>query len=457
MCIEKNNSPVSGGPTDAKDSPSPQEASQPAPIDQQRYKHLFETAPDAIFVADTQSGIILEANDSAARLLGLPLKQILGMHQSQLHPPEDAQRYRKRFQERTQTESGFLAEDTYAQHASGRKIPIQINTTVTCLGDRKVICGIFRDVTEQQHLLSDLKDSQARFKRLSETSFEAIEIHKNGEFIDGNQKLFEMFGYTEEELRQFNGVEIIAPKSRKLVKKNMALKTAGPYEAWGLKKDGMVFPIEIQARESRINGNAVRIAIFRDLTRQKEMERKLVESEKKYRELYSHAQVALYRNRIDDGKLIECNEAFAELLGYDSREQCLAECYSQNHLPDPSQRLKFVEELAKDGYLRNYQLEIIRRDGTPIWVEITAKLNLEENYVEGAQFDITASKVLTLAEKQILCLIGQGKSNKEIAKLLSRSVRTIEDHRGHIMQKLHVTTVAELTKKSQFSKVDIET
>jgi two-component system response regulator NreC len=70
--------------------------------------------------------------------------------------------------------------------------------------------------------------------------------------------------------------------------------------------------------------------------------------------------------------------------------------------------------------------------------------------------DITAAKVLTRIEKGILVLIGQGNSNKEIAKELSRSVRTIEDHRANIMRKLHVTTLAELTKKAQFLKVDID-
>ena len=54
-------------------------------LDLQKYKYIFQHAPDAIFIADTQSGFILDANDMAAELLKMPRDQIIGMHQSQLH------------------------------------------------------------------------------------------------------------------------------------------------------------------------------------------------------------------------------------------------------------------------------------------------------------------------------------------------------------------------------------
>ena len=69
--------------------------------------------------------------------------------------------------------------------------------------------------------------------------------------------------------------------------------------------------------------------------------------------------------------------------------------------------------------------------------------------MEGAMWDITASKLLTKKERQILRLVVEGKSNKEIAKIQNRSVRTIEDHRGHILQKLGVSNLAELIQKAK--------
>jgi len=57
-------------------------------------------------------------------------------------------------------------------------------------------------------------------------------------------------------------------------------------------------------------------------------------------------------------------------------------------------------------------------------------------------------RALTKTEMEVLCLILDGKSNKEAARLLHRSVRTIEDHRSHIMHKLGVNNVVDLVKRA---------
>jgi len=54
---------------------------------------------------------------------------------------------------------------------------------------------------------------------------------------------------------------------------------------------------------------------------------------------------------------------------------------------------------------------------------------------------------LTKREKQILKMIYDGISNKEIAETLNKSVRTIETHRFNIMKKLEVSNITELFKK----------
>jgi len=66
--------------------------------------------------------------------------------------------------------------------------------------------------------------------------------------------------------------------------------------------------------------------------------------------------------------------------------------------------------------------------------------NLLENTLTGA------GEPLTKREAEILKLIISGKSNKEIARILYRSKRTVESHRDHIMHKLGVNNVADLVK-----------
>ena len=61
--------------------------------------------------------------------------------------------------------------------------------------------------------------------------------------------------------------------------------------------------------------------------------------------------------------------------------------------------------------------------------------------------DSYRGKPLTESEMKVLKLIIDGKSNKEIAHLLHRSIRTIEVHRGHLMSKLDVDNVVDLVKR----------
>lgn len=84
----------------------------------------METAYDAIFVADIETGIILEANKRAAELLERPLEEIKGIHQKDLHPPEEAERYQALFKERQLLGSGIF-EDIYVITRSGRKIRLR--------------------------------------------------------------------------------------------------------------------------------------------------------------------------------------------------------------------------------------------------------------------------------------------------------------------------------------------
>ena len=63
---------------------------------------------------------------------------------------------------------------------------------------------------------------------------------------------------------------------------------------------------------------------------------------------------------------------------------------------------------------------------------------LEEREVEDT-YDL-----LTAREREILQLVAEGKSNKEVAQLLNLSLFTVETHRGHILQKLNLHSVPEL-------------
>ncbi len=189
--------------------------------------------------------------------------------------------------------------------------------------------------------------------------------------------------------------------------------------------------------------------VYRDVTERKQIEQRLLEEKHKFHMLYDRARIPLFRTRVSDGKLLECNDALVKLLGYSSKEECLRRHYSTMFYADITQRKKLLERLASDGQVDGFAFEYLRLDGSRGWLEVSAWLDAEHGWIEGVQFDITAQKVLSPAEKAILALVLQGKTNKQIAQTLGRSIRTVEDHRSHIMHKLGADNLVSLIESAR--------
>lgn len=195
-------------------------------------------------------------------------------------------------------------------------------------------------------------------------------------------------------------------------------------------------------RSGYVIGNA------RDITHKKTIEEKLSLSQKRFQELYQHATIGLFSAMLTDGKLMECNEVFARQLGFDSISDCLENFeFSEKYLDSVFYNY-FISSLKHNGQIAPVDTELKLQKGFSKWFRFSAILNREENCIECSAIDITCSKILTPAEKRVLKLILGGMSNSEIANHLSRSRRTIEDQRSHIMKKLEASNQVELTLKA---------
>ena len=134
------------------------------------------------------------------------------------------------------------------------------------------------------------------------------------------------------------------------------------------------------------------IEYVRDISERKKAEQKLKESEIKYKYFFENAQVGLYWSRISDGKFLECNEHFAKLFGYETRKELLEDYIATEHYVYPNQRNEMLDAIRKNKEVRGYEILITKRDGTPIWLNISARMFENENRIEGAAIDITKRK-----------------------------------------------------------------
>ncbi|MEA5386706.1 PAS domain S-box protein [Haloarculaceae archaeon H-GB2-1] len=110
-----------------------------------KYRSLVETAPDAIFITDAETGEILEVNDSATELMDADRDALVGRHQTSLHPAEHAERYARLFEEHVDAGSAVTTEEVGGEQlyvdTGSEWIPVEISATVLELPDQTLIQG----------------------------------------------------------------------------------------------------------------------------------------------------------------------------------------------------------------------------------------------------------------------------------------------------------------------------
>jgi two-component system sensor histidine kinase/response regulator len=122
---------------------------------------------------------------------------------------------------------------------------------------------------------------------------------------------------------------------------------------------------------------------------------KLRASEDRYRRFFERSPSGIYQSSLD-GHLLDCNDAFARILGYSSRKECLARPMSDHHSVGQN-RDEFFRRLVKEGSLSDFESKLWQRDGRPVWVLETAtlleqKADGDPGVIEGTILDITARK-----------------------------------------------------------------
>ena len=125
-----------------------------------------------------------------------------------------------------------------------------------------------------------------------------------------------------------------------------------------------------------------------------------IKNEEKYRNIFNNTQIGLFRSRISDGKILECNNRFAQIVGYQNREECIRDFVASQHYVDPGTRERMVALIKETGEVQNFEVRATRSDGSMIWVRYSGFLNREKSYIEGVLADITDRKQVEEAVKE---------------------------------------------------------
>ncbi len=148
----------------------------------------------------------------------------------------------------------------------------------------------------------------------------------------------------------------------------------------------------VERRTAELNEMVARLN--REVARRIEIEKVVRESEEKYRSLFDHIPIGLYRTN-EQGEILEANPALCELLGY-SRQELIREINARELFVDLEEREREIDLLERDGLVRGFEMRMRRRDGNVIWVWDSAHAIRDSQgnvlYYEGSLEDITERK-----------------------------------------------------------------
>jgi PAS domain S-box-containing protein len=178
-----------------------------------KYRVLMQRANDGIVIADAETGSILDVNQRIEELTGLPADKLIGRHIAELHPDGDRDRCRKLFQEAGKRGNVITAELCVLHHSGeDRDIPVEISAGIVEIGGKKIIQGIFRDITQRRAAEEALKKEKARAEQYLDVAGVIIRaLDRTGAVTLINRKGSEILGYPEEEIIGKNWFDRFVP------------------------------------------------------------------------------------------------------------------------------------------------------------------------------------------------------------------------------------------------------
>ncbi|MEF8810596.1 MAG: PAS domain-containing sensor histidine kinase [Bacteroidales bacterium] len=179
--------------------------------------------------------------------------------------------------------------------------------------------AVFHDITERKKAETSLRESEERYRTIVENTNDALIIHDfKGTITFANDNACQLLGYSREELLK-TGLELIhSPNARPSIErfiKNEAWEEQILLETELISKQDLIIPVEISSKIISYKDEGEIQTFIRDITKRKQAEQALRESEEMFRTFVNHSSDGI-RMADENGKIIFVNKAHEKITGY---------------------------------------------------------------------------------------------------------------------------------------------
>lgn len=310
------------------------------------------------------------------------------------------------------------------------------NLTVSTVLDREgnpdYFVSVIMDISERKHVEKDLTESHDFFTHLISAVPDAIFSIKMPErTIMWANDSFDVMGYDDEEyIGQSTKSYYADPEDYRRVGllQKEAIRKGENYirtEFMVVHKRGEIVPVELTATYYRVGGQVSRItAMVRDITDRKQAEAKLIESERRYRNLVDNSMVGVFHLKVD-GRFLFVNKVMAKMFDFDTPEQMISLKPTKIYR-EPKEHERLLTELHEFGTVTSFEVEAVSHADRYLHVLFSARLIGDEIF--GMVMDITERKK---AEQKLV------DSQQRLKSLASRLTIVEEKERRLIAAGLH--------------------
>ena len=400
---------------------------------ERRLRSVYERAPVGIAVVDSESGRFLSANPKYCEIAGRTKAEMLQLDfQSITHPDDLADGIAK---SQALVRGDLLTVDVEKRYVRPDGSVVWVNVSVAPMVGlqephrRNLVMA--QDITERKQTREALQRSEQNYRMFVAQSSEGIFRHDlappvpidlpeetlvhrilNDSYVaECNDSLARMYGFPSgEDLTGMRLTDMLVASdprnlqlTRDFIRSGFQIRDRESHEVDNQGNPKVFLNSMTGVVENR---KLVRTwGIQRDITEwvrldeaRKKTEVALRNAELKYRMIFQEAVVGIFQTS-PKGRLQIANPALARMFGYDSPTELMASVNrkSKQVYVDPEARREFMRILQRDGSLRDFEMQVYRKDGTKMWLSLSARAVVEHGLVvshEGMCEDVTERKLL---------------------------------------------------------------
>ncbi|MBP1747821.1 MAG: domain S-box [Deltaproteobacteria bacterium] len=359
-------------------------------VGEDRYRTIFENIPVGICIS-ALDGRIIAYNSMLQRITGYTRKEMSALNVEAFYAtPQD----RKLLLEHVKNKDFLRNYPVDLRRKDGRIFHAVVSVITHSYAGEKSIVTVVEDVTDQKKTENALIESERRLTDIINFLPDAtFAIDTDGRVITWNRAMEELTGVKSVDILGKGDREYAIPfygkrqplladfvlrpdrdaeKRYSFITKEMDRLVAEPVEPLIIR--GKLTYIWAKASpiydlDGRMTGV---IQSVRDVTRQKEAEEKIKESEERYRTAieYSNDGVAIVRGNLH----LYVNQRFCQIFGFDSPDEILGKTHEKTIHPDDVERVRLINQRRQRGedVPDKYEAKGIRKDGSTVYVEISA-------------------------------------------------------------------------------------